>query len=248
MKKIYSKFIASMLTAAIVTSTAALTASAVDYVDDPGYTTPTNPAEVVTENVITNVLKEEKPVVYVEDKNVSVKETAIAAIAKSEKLVTFEAKEYSVTVDPAKIKKVKAINLAMEISVSKEETKVDNVTIPDTAVVIAPAQKGDFGMTVSVTIPKASVAKVDKTKAKLYYIADNGNVSEVKNALSFDKDGNAVIEISHASKYVISDKVLAENDSGNTPGGTPNPATGITFGFALAAVAGACLVASRKRK
>lgn len=247
MKKFSGKLIASLFTVAVMASAATVTASAVDYTEDPGYT-PEKPAEVVTEETISAVLKQEEPVVYIETKTATVKEDAIGAIAKSEKPVTFEAPDYSITVDPAKITEVKAINLAMTITATEEKADVDGVAVPANAVVIAPAQKGEFGMTLEVTVPAKSIGNIDKTKAALYYIADNGTVTKMKDALTFDKDGNAVISISHASKYVVSDTEI----KGTSAGGSDTPATGIVLPVALVALAGSSVVASaiaaKKRK
>ena len=254
MKKFSGKFIASVFTAAVVTSFATVMASAVDYTDDPGYTTPETPAEVVTEENIAAALEQEEPVVYVTTESVTVKEDAIGAIANSEKPVTFVSETYSVTVDPAKITEVKAINLAMDITATEEEDTVDGVAVPAGAIVIAPAQTGDFGMTLEVTIPAASLANIDTEKAVLYYVADDGSVTKMEDALSFDEDGNAIISISHASKYVISETEIegTDNTTDTTPGSNDNPNTGIVLPVALAALAGGTVVASavaaKKRK
>jgi hypothetical protein len=150
-----------------------------------------------------------------EDANgkVTVQETAIAEIAKNDVTVTIEVKsdsnsdtDYSVVIDPKLITEAKAIDLGMDIKVNTPEgMKESGVDIPENSIVIAPHQKGDFGMTISVNLPAAALSGINKSTASVYYISDSGEITKLSNALTFNADGSASIAISHASEYVISD-------------------------------------------
>lgn len=144
------------------------------------------PATVVTDKAVdeaiaaaTNSGSKEATLFMTEDANgkATVQEAAIAEIAKSDVTVTVEVTsdsgtDYSITIDPKLITKAKAINLTMDITVDTDEgAAVSGVEVPAGSIVIAPAQKGEFGMTLQVTIPAAAVADVDTSNARLYYIA-----------------------------------------------------------------------------
>lgn len=150
----------------------------------------------------------------------AVQESAIAEIAKSDVVVTVDISsddgvDYSVTIDPELIKEVKAVNLAMDITVGTDSgKKVSGVEVPAGSIVIAPAQKGDFGMTLQVTIPAAALDDVDLEEVALYYIADDGIVTKMpRNALRVNADGSLTVSISHASQYVVSDVDLTVEEN-----------------------------------
>ena len=214
MKKFW-KMIASAAIAASMVSMTALSVSAVDYGNKPSYTepekvedktetTPEEPVKVVTEDTVKEALKADEPVVYIEPEKASVKEDAIGEIAKSDKPVTFEAEEYAVTIDPALITEVKAINLAMDIAVGAE----NGIDVPANVITIVPAQKGDFGMTLSVTIPAAKVADLDVESIKVYYVSDDGEITLLEDVVTVNADGSISVAISHASAYVITDEEI----------------------------------------
>ena len=148
--------------------------------------------------------------------NVTVQEAAIAELANSDVTVTFEIKsdegtEYEITIDPSTITEAKPINLAMVITVAEEDTSSAE-DYGAGAVMIKPAQKGDFGMTLQVTIPAKKVEDIDPSKARLYYISDSGEITKMsKNSLKVNADGSFTIAISHASEYVISDIDITKN-------------------------------------
>jgi len=211
------------LIAAAVAMSMTVTAFAADYAEDPDYGVPTSqvatgtsgvgksadePAALVTADFVQSIVKKDNPTVYVKDTQAELKKSAVAELKKSDKPVTFVASSYSVTIDPTTIKKVKSIDVSMDISANTAESKVSGVTVPENSVVIEPAMSGDFGLSLTVTIPKATLANVDVTKAKVYYISDSGEVTEL-GALSVAADGSASITISHASQYVIAETAPA---------------------------------------
>lgn len=282
MKKFNGKLLVSALLTAAMVSFSSVSAFAANYAVDPGYdkpekvteeagTTPDNPTSVVTDDTIKEVLKSDNPVVYIESDKATVKEDAIGEIAKGDTPVTFEADEYSVTIDPADIEEVKPINLAMDIDVYGEGEYEDSESA---AIVITPAQKGDFGMTVTVTIPAASVKKLNTKSLYVYYISDDGEVTLLEDVVTVNADGSVSITISHASSYVITDELIsldgdaeeddddvavdddaddaADDDDDMVEDGAAdnNPGTGVACtAAALAAVSAAAVaVAAKKRK
>lgn len=285
MKK-FSKIIAGVIAATTMVSATTVISSAVDYGNTPSYkepekvtetagTTVDAPAEIVTDDVITEAIKNDA-VVYITSDAV-VKEDAIGAIAKSDVPVTFEADDYSITIDPALIEEVGAIDLSMDIAVSDSEVEVDGVVVPAGAIVIAPAQKGEFGMTLKVTISASTVEDLDTDNLSLYYIDDDGNVTKLDSDIEVNADGSVSVSLSHASKYVVSDVDLtadedddddeddvaidddddvetddeaSEVDAVVTSKDESNPHTGVAlFGTAaLAAVSAAVMTATAKKR
>lgn len=214
MKKLNGKHLVSALLAAAMVSFASVSAFAADYAIDPGYeapakveagTTPENPTKVVTDDTIKEVLKSDNPTVYIDSDKATVKEDAIGEIAKGDKPVTFEADEYSVTIDPADIEEVKPINLAMDIEVVEEDTYDD---VEGSAIMITPAQKGDFGMTVTVTIPAETVKKLNTKSLFVYYVSDDGEMTLLEDVVTVNADGSISVSISHASSYIITDEEI----------------------------------------
>lgn len=285
MKK-FSKTIASVIAATVMISATNVFAGAVDYGTKPDYKEPEKvtdttgktddkPAKFVTDDVITAAIKD-NAVIYITSDAV-VKEDAIGAIAKSDVPVTFEAEDYSITIDPALIEEVGAIDLSMEIGVFDSDDEVDGVAVPAGAIVIAPAQKGAFGMTIKVTISASTVSDLDTDNLSLYYIDDDGNVTKLDSDIEVNADGSVSISISHASKYVISDVDISTNeepadetdddddsaeidsdeddtsavvDAGASESDESNPHTGVAFfgTAALAAVSAAVVTATAKKR
>lgn len=147
---------------------------------------------------------------------VTVQEAVIADIAKSGVTVTFDVKPvngtaYSVTIDPSTIKDATSINLGMAILTGSDivtAASALDIDIPGAsvnAVMIAPMTHGEFGMDLTITLPAEAFADFDIDEAMLFYLADDGSVTDVSDQLTFDANGNGSITISHASAYVISD-------------------------------------------
>lgn len=273
MKKFW-KMIASVAIAASMISMTAVSVSAVDYGNPPSYTkpdpvpstpetTPETPVSVVTDDTVKGALKADEPVVYIEAEKASVKEDAIGEIAKSDKPVTFEAEEYAVTIDPALISEVKAINLAMDISVDTSLAEDSGIEMPENAITLIPAQKGDFGMTLSVTIPAAKIADLDVDAVKVYYVSDDGEISLIEDAVTVNADGSISVAISHASGYIITDEEIelpegevlddvdtdVDADDEKAPTTDDNPGTGVALaGTAVLALISAAAVATTAKK
>jgi hypothetical protein len=230
MKKLNAKFIVSAIIAAAMASATAVSAGAANYYHAPVYapvsgsaatstTTPSTTTNtdtkteesttgtVASDDAVTSAIKAGKAVdLKVADGKATVSEAAIGAI---EKAVTFNVDtddiDYTVTIDPADIKEVKAINLAMAIEVAEDDATGAS------CVIITPAQKGDFGMTIQITLPAAAFEGIDLDAAELYYVDDNGNTTVVDGGLTVNSDKSVTIKISHASYYVIADVDLTES-------------------------------------
>ena len=250
--KFNGKLIAGALSAVMTISFASIAAGAVDYSEDPDYgLVPEKPADVVTADVIAEAVKEDDAVIFVGNDKAVINEEAIAAIANSDNTVYFTNDNCVITIED--IETVSEINLAMAIDVVVDEES----DYPVNSIVIAPAQKGEFGMTLVVTIPFTVLEDLDAEKAALYYVADDGSITKMPEALTFDELGNAIIRISHASEYVISTVDISTPANNNTTpgesnGNTTNPDTGAVIPMGIAAIAGAsavvAIVAAKKRK
>ncbi len=269
MKK-FSKSIAAMVMAATMLSLTAISAGAVDYAEDPDYETieavtpdagtdAENATSNVTEDVVTNAIEaaianDAEVEIYVTADEAEIAEAAIAEIVKNDMPVTLIADGYAVKIDPATISENTAIDVSMNITVVEGEDSVSGVAVSDKAVVIAPAQKGEFGMVLEVIVPAESVEGLDVDNLLLYYISDDGDVTEMTDALTVNDDGSVSIAISHASEYVITDEEIATaGDTGaDTPADTDtsNPVTSVVlFGTAaLAAISAAAVAATAKKR
>lgn len=142
--------------------------------------------------------------VSVSGSSIALGRNAVAAIAKAEAPVTFvnEDTGVSITIDPATVEKVGKIDLGMAV----EET--------DMGVKITPAMTGKFGLTLSVTIPQASIpASVDVNNAHLYYVSDDGKVQDL-GALTPNADGGFTVELTHASSYIIGSASIEDISAG----------------------------------
>ena len=250
--KFNGKLIAGALSAVMTISFASIAAGAVDYSDDPDYgLVADKPANVVTADTIVAAAATEDAVIFVETDKAVINEEAIAAIANSDSTITFASDNCTISIED--IETVSEIDLAMAIDVVADEDS----DYPVDSIVIAPAQKGEFGMTLVVTIPADVLGDLDADKAALYYVADDGSVTKMSaEALTFDEDGCAIIRISHASEYVISTVDISKPANNNTPGesngNTTNPDTGAVIPMGIAAIAGAsavvAIIAAKKRK
>jgi hypothetical protein len=175
---------------------------------------------VVTESSVEAALDTDDDVVEIEitpsaSGKITVQEAAIAAIKESGKTVvlTNEKDGYSITIDPDSIEDPKQINLAVAINSSSKATEKDGVEIPANSIVIKPAQKGEFGLTLQITFDLGD--DLDTDNLYLFYITDDGEVEDYTDCLSIDGD-EATISISHASAYVITDEdISGEADDEN---------------------------------
>lgn len=278
MKK-FRKVIVSLVTVASMISFAAVNASAVDYGVDPDYNEPSNPTvqpetpddsvvvgsaeepvETVTEETISSAIdavvadsNATSVTIYVGEEEATITEAAIGEIAKNDVVVTLKSESCTVTIDPALITEVKDIDLAMNVFTAEDD--VEGVSVPKGAIVIAPAQKGDFGMTVEVTVPAETVKALSTDTVFFYYISDNGEIEDLSDKITVNEDGSISVAISHASQYVVTDEeIVVEDkapagDADASENGGSNPGTGVSlFGTAALAVSSVVAAATAKKR
>lgn len=203
------KKLASVLAAGILFATLSMTAFATDYSSDPNYEAPQagsgatadTAAELVTKDTISNAVNSGNPV-YIKNTAALLKADAISELAKAAAPITFVAPNYSLTIDPAAITAAKDLDLSFAVTAPAAATTVSGAAIPAGAIVINPAASGEFGLTVALTLPASALGALDSSSAKLFYISDAGEVSQMANPV-WNVDGSVTIRISHASQYVL---------------------------------------------
>lgn len=190
-------------------STGGIAAPAVTPVDNGSDDTSASTETTVRTRTVTDAIASGKAV-SVSGESIALGRNAVAAIAQADAPVTFvnEDTGVSITIDPATIEKIGKIDLGMAV----EET--------DMGVKITPAMSGEFGLTLSVTIPKASIpASVDVDNAHLYYVSDDGKVEDL-GAIKPNKDGSFTVELTHASSYIIGSASIEDISAGAGLDGT----------------------------
>ncbi len=192
-----------------------------------------NPVAQVTADALKEAIATSSTI-YIQDTQARLDADAVAALQNASAPVNFKAPSYWVTIDPKSITEVKAIDLSLAITATSAPTSVSNVAVPANAIVIAPAAKGEFGLALTVIIPPETLQNIDPSKAKLYYISDSGELTEL-GGLVLRTDGSASITITHASQYVIAEQ--APVVSGAAGADEKNPVTGNRVPYALIAAA-----------
>lgn len=216
MNKRSAKSILSIAAVIAVMSSAAASVYAADYAVKPDYPVPVIPvvpsvtvpvtgsdggiivsSTKVSVDAINAALDSSDPVVYVKSRKAIIKKDAVAAIANSDKSVTFKASNCEVTIDPDSITKVQNIKLGM------------NLSLKNHAIEVVPEMKGSFGMTLEVKVPATRVKRLNKDKLKLYIVDDNGSVVEdITSALTVNDDGSVTIALNCGGIFVITDRIM----------------------------------------
>lgn len=136
----------------------------------------------------------------------------------------------------------------------------NNLAVSDKDLAIIPAQKGNFGMTLTVTIPSSMIKFDTSGKMWLYYIDDNDSYEDYSKYLSRNSDGSVNVVLTHASNYLLTaeskDPDVAEITTTNTPADNDNSSNSsdvnLSTGVFLAALpmtaAAFTVVVSRKKK
>jgi hypothetical protein len=188
---------------------------------------PADVAALITGFSVENIVSVSEDVIELEiapsaSGKITVQEAAIAAIKASGKTVVLINKKdgYSITIDPALIEEPKQLNLAVAINSSSKATKKDGVEIPANSIVIKPAQKGEFGLTLQITFDLGD--DLDPDNLYLFYINDDGEIEDYTDDLSVDGE-EVTISISHSSEYVITDEDISseEEDENEVVDDTP---------------------------
>jgi len=84
---------------------------------------------------------------------------------------------------------------------------VDKVMLTDSFILFSANKHGDVNgvRSVKVTAAQLKAAGLGTNDIGLYYIDDNGVISEVKNAITLNADGSITVKFTHFSAYVLSD-------------------------------------------
>lgn len=218
MKKVLSVLCSAAVTLSLFTVSVS---AASGYATDPGYSVPkpidktsTDKAEeanvvtAVSEQAINDAITSGTPIQIGDSSKIT--KDALATIIEAGKPVTFETKDgVSLEIDPASITdSAREIDLSMEVSLYSKAAQVsDTVKVPANSIVINPTASGEFGFTISITIPAQMLkdAGLNGNNVKLYYIDDNGNVTDLGKA-KLNSDGSVSFPISHASQYVLAEE------------------------------------------
>ncbi|MCL2077966.1 MAG: putative Ig domain-containing protein [Oscillospiraceae bacterium] len=122
-----------------------------------------------------------------------------------------------------------------------------NVTLPESFILLTFNAHGEFSgeYTAEVSADELVAAGLDIEKVGLYYIADDGTVTDCSQYLTKNPDGSLTITVTHASAYVLAE--TAPVGTNNAPRAT-NPATGAAMPITAVMFAGSAAVLARKRK
>ncbi|MDD6991020.1 MAG: hypothetical protein PUI48_04250 [Oscillospiraceae bacterium] len=205
----------SVIAAAVIAASMAVSVSAADYSGNPGYVLPpaapsapagsngsvpaagtslSNPFEVIEKKDIRAAVAKGEPV-YASYETAQLKANAMAMLAgKDGGVLTVVTKRYTAVIDGDSITEAKDISLAIKMTKAVEQG----------AMVLRTEQKGSFGCTVDIHISAKYYTQcgVDLKNAHVYYVDGDKNVNDM-GALVFDDDGNIVVSMTDGGKYII---------------------------------------------
>ena len=176
-------------------------------------------------DAIENVSGDNVTVDLTEDKNgnVTIMEDTIAAIANGATEIIIEVTpssadeiSYTVAIDPQSITDINgSLNIGMEITKPSKTTSVNGVKVPSNSVVITPKAKGNFGVTLSVTVSKDALGGMKATIVRPYAISGTGKKKKVvqlpKDSYRVNSDGSITVFIENGdASIVFSDKNIAK--------------------------------------
>ncbi|MBP1547938.1 MAG: hypothetical protein J6A37_15250 [Oscillospiraceae bacterium] len=210
------KKIISVISAAVIAASMAVTVSAADYSSNPGYSLPpakpsvsvnnnesngekpgtalSNPYEVMSKRDISVAVAKGEPV-YASYETAQLKANAVALLAgRDGGTLTVVTKRYTAVIDGDSVTDAKDISLAVKMTKSTEQG----------AMILRTAQQGEFGCTVELHISAKyySQCEIDLGSAHVYYVDENKNVVDM-GAVEFDNDGNIVVSMNAGGKFII---------------------------------------------
>ncbi|MDR0197973.1 MAG: hypothetical protein LBI36_07145 [Oscillospiraceae bacterium] len=244
MMKYVNKICAVLITAAALS----LCAAAADYGTPPDYEPPAAPYEnVITAETVKDAIANGGSISIGEGTLLTVE--ALAEIAKGDTPVVFVGNGFTITIDPSDIgNNAQAVVFRGEIEVGVKSVGGRDIR----GVYIYPANSGDFGFTLTLTVHSAfhKMAGYKISDVKAYYIDDDGNAREELDAVV--RNGEVSIRISHASGYLLTDETLPlTGPAGGRAFDYSNPNTGGAAGgiaLAVSSVAFAVLTAAASSK
>lgn len=238
MKKLNTKFIASLVIAGMVASAASVSASAainyrytpyypaVDTTDTTGgqtdagtdekddtESTPAG-ASVIGPAAVEEAIKNGTPVqVTIENGKAVLQEAAVAAIAAGGKPVTFEVTgadvPYTVTIAPEDITENKDFNLAMDVHVVGSGN-ADGLTAG--FVYIGWEMEQTWNLALGLTVPASALEDLEFDNIGFYYLDDDGIYYDYSDDLTKNADKSVTIKLRHNSAYIIADVDLTANN------------------------------------
>lgn len=154
---------------------------------------------------------------------ITLTEGTIGALKNSGATLVVDVKGEDYTIAISDVTDAQTINIAMDISASTDgasalaDLGVDvGSDFSGSAIVIAPAQSGEFGLTLTINLPASATKDLDKKNTRLYYIDDDG-VAQDLGKVKFNADGSVAVSITHASAYVLTDAIIpTEADAEDT--------------------------------
>lgn len=205
----------SVIMAAVIAASMAVSVSAADYSKNPGYTLPpavpssssgqngtgspvgsslANPLEVIEKKDIRAAVAKGEPI-YASYETAQLKANAMAMLAgRNGGVLTVITKRYTAVIDGDSITEAKDISLAIKMTKAEAQG----------AMVLRTEQIGSFGCTVDIHIPAKYYTQcgIDLKNAHVYYVDEDKNVNDT-GALVFDDDGNIVVSMTYGGKYII---------------------------------------------
>lgn len=205
----------SVIMAAVIAASMAVSVSAADYSKNPGYTLSpavpssssgqngtrspagsslANPLEVIEKKDIRAAVAKGEPI-YASYETAQLKANAMAMLAgRNGGVLTVITKRYTAVIDGDSITEAKDISLAIKMTKAEAQG----------AMVLRTEQIGSFGCTVDIHIPAKYYTQcgIDLKNAHVYYVDEDKNVNDT-GALVFDDDGNIVVSMTYGGKYII---------------------------------------------
>lgn len=202
----------SVILAAVIAASMAVSVSASDYSENPGYTAPpavpsvpvnnnapkgsdsSNPLEIIEKKDIKAAVAKGEPV-YASYETAQLKANAMAMLAgKDGGVLTVITKRYTAVIDGDSVTDAKNISLAIKMTKAVEQG----------AMVLRTEQQGSFGCTVDIHISAKYYTQcgIDLKNAHVYYVDADKNVNDM-GAVAFDDDGNIVVSMTEGGKYII---------------------------------------------
>lgn len=202
----------SVMLAAVIAASMAVSVSASDYSENPGYTAPpavpsvpvnnnapkgsdsSNPLEIIEKKDIKAAVAKGEPV-YASYETAQLKANAMAMLAgKDGGVLTVITKRYTAVIDGDSVTDAKNISLAIKMTKAVEQG----------AMVLRTEQQGSFGCTVDIHISAKYYTQcgIDLKNAHVYYVDADKNVNDM-GAVAFDDDGNIVVSMTEGGKYII---------------------------------------------
>lgn len=193
-----AKRLVSAIIAAVSAMTMALSVSAADYATNPTYagtpsqsvSVPTSELKDAVKNAVANAVSDaDASVASVEvtsTRRLQVATSVIRELANSDNAVLeIVSPKATITIDSSTIKKVRNVDLSMEITNSRNRTTIDM------------SSKKDFGCEVKITVTTCKMSAEKLASAHVY--CDGEDMGPVE----LDDDGNPVITVTKGGEYVI---------------------------------------------